>query len=196
MIRRLKSLKLEILTTWLISVDRDQAYEKPLDDTLTKPEIDIAAVGECLIDFVSEQVAGTLVLEGHPGGAPANVLAMASKLGCSTQMIAKVGSDAFGRFLIEQLKLANVGTAGMVHAEKQPTTLAIVSLDASGNRSFGFYRDHTADVALDFSDIDKVILQNCRSLSFRFSLHDNRTCEKRNASGCTSRKTGRCVNFL
>jgi fructokinase len=133
---------------------------------LTKPEIDIAAVGECLVDFVSGQVAGTLVLEGHPGGAPANVLAIASKLGCSTQMIAKVGSDAFGRFLTEQLKLANVGTESMVRAEKQPTTLAIVSLDATGNRSFGFYRDHTADVTLDFSEIDKGILQNCRIFHF------------------------------
>jgi len=133
---------------------------------LTKPEIDIAAVGECLIDFVSEQVAGTLVLEGHPGGAPANVLAMASKLGCSTQMIAKVGSDAFGRFLIEQLKQANVGTAGMVYAEKQPTTIAIVSLDATRNRSFGFYRENTADVLLDFSEIDRGILENCRIFHF------------------------------
>ena len=123
-------------------------------------------MGECLIDFISEQVTGTLILEGHPGGAPANALAMASKLGCSTQMIAKVGSDAFGGFLIEQLKLANVGTAGMVKAEKQPTTLAIVSLDASGNRSFRFYRDQTADVALDFYDIDKGILQNCRIFHF------------------------------
>ena len=53
-------------------------YEKPIDNTLTQPKIDIAAVGECLVDFVSEQVADTLVLEGHPSGAPTNVLAMAS----------------------------------------------------------------------------------------------------------------------
>ena len=156
----------DIRSPWLIPVNWDYAYEKPINDTLTRSKIDIAAVGECLVDFVSEQVAGTLVLEGHPGGAPANVLAMASKLGCSTQMIAKVGSDAFGRFLTEQLKLANVGTESMVRAEKQPTTLAIVSLDATGNRSFGFYRDHTADVALDFSEIDKGILQNCRIFHF------------------------------
>ena len=183
-------------TTWLISDNWDQAYEKLLDDTLTKPKIDIAAVGECLVDFVSEQVAGALVLEGHPGGAPANVLAMASKLGCSTQMIAKVGSDAFGRFLINQLKLANVSTESMVRAEKQPTTLAIVSLDATGNRSFGFYRNHTADVTLDFSEIDKGHSAKLQDLSLRISLHDSRTREKRNASGGTGSKTCRCVDLL
>ena len=133
---------------------------------MTKPEIDIAALGECLIDFISKQDDGTLVLEGHPGGAPANVLAMTAKLGCSTQMIAKVGSDAFGRFLIEQLKHSNIGTAGILQAEKEPTTLAIVSLDASGNRSFGFYRNQTADVKLHFSDIDKNILRDCRIFHF------------------------------
>ncbi len=133
---------------------------------MNKPEIDIAAVGECLVDFVSEQVNGALVLGGHPGGAPANVLAMASKLGCNTQMIAKVGSDAFGRFLIDELKQASVGTDSMVFADKQPTTLAIVSLDAFGNRSFGFYRDHTADVSLDFFEIDERILQNCSIFHF------------------------------
>ena len=156
----------KIHISWQIHFNWDLAYEKPIDDTLSKPKIDIASVGECLVDFVSEQAAGTLVLEGHPGGAPANVLAMASKLGCSTQMIAKVGSDAFGEFFIEQLKLANVGTAGMIKAEKLPTTLAIVSLDATGNRSFGFYRDHTADVMLDFSEIDMGILESCTIFHF------------------------------
>ena len=129
-------------------------------------ETDIVAVGECLIDFVSEQRADTLVLEGHPGGAPANVLAMAAKLNCTTQMIAKVGTDAFGSYLIEQLKRAKVGTPGMVQAKKEPTTLAIVSLDATGNRSFGFYRNETADVQLEFSEIDKTLLKNCRVFHF------------------------------
>jgi fructokinase len=96
-------------------------------------ETDIVAVGECLIDFVSGQRADTLVLEGHPGGAPAYVLAMAAKLRCATQLIAKVGMDAFGSFLIEQLQKAKIGTTGMVQAKKEPTTLAIVSLDKTGN---------------------------------------------------------------
>ncbi len=129
-------------------------------------ETDLVAVGECLVDFVSEQRADTLVLEGHPGGAPANVLAMAAKLGCSTQMIAKVGMDAFGSFLIEQLKRAKIGTTGMVQAKKEPTTLAIVSLDTTGNRSFRFYRNGMADGQLEFSEIDKTLLKTCKLLHF------------------------------
>jgi fructokinase len=132
----------------------------------TDTETDIVAVGECLIDFGSGQRADTLVLEGHPGGAPANVLAMAAKLRCSTQMIAKVGTDAFGSFLIEQLKKANIGTAGMVQTKKEPTTLAIVSLDTTGNRSFTFYRNRMADVQLTFSEIDKTLLKTCKLFHF------------------------------
>jgi hypothetical protein len=36
---------------------------------LKKAGIDIVAVGECLIDFVSSQQADTLILEGHPDHA-------------------------------------------------------------------------------------------------------------------------------
>lgn len=55
---------------------------------MNKKDIDTVALGECLIDFISELHTDTLVLEGHPGGAPANLLAMTAKLGCTTQIIA------------------------------------------------------------------------------------------------------------
>ena len=44
----------------------------------------------------------------NPGGAPANVLAMASKLGRSTAFVGKVGRDAFGRFLQEHMEKAGI----------------------------------------------------------------------------------------
>ena len=58
-------------------------------------QFDIVAVGEILVDFVSRETADgkKLVLEGNPGGAPANVLAAASRLGKRTGLIGKVGSD-------------------------------------------------------------------------------------------------------
>ena len=54
---------------------------------------DVTALGELLIDFtpcgLSE--AGRNLFEQNPGGAPANVLAALSKLGCRTAFIGKVG---------------------------------------------------------------------------------------------------------
>ena len=62
---------------------------------------DVVAIGESLIDFVTEgqNSTGMALLSRNPGGAPANVLAMAAKLGNRTAFIGKVGRDAFGSFL-------------------------------------------------------------------------------------------------
>ena len=115
----------------------------------------ITALGECLIDFnFTNQESGHLLLEGNPGGAPANVLAAASKLGAKTCFIGKVGQDAFGDFLKYSLQSCNIDTAGLVSSEIFPTTLAFVSVNENGDRSFSFYRKSTADLMLSEDEID------------------------------------------
>lgn len=115
----------------------------------------ITALGECLIDFnFTNQESGHLLLEGNPGGAPANVLAAASKLGAKTCFIGKVGQDAFGDFLKYSLQSCNIDTAGLVSSEIFPTTLAFVSVNENGDRNFSFYRKSTADLMLSEDEID------------------------------------------
>ena len=102
--------------------------------------IDIVGLGEILIDFtpngINEQ--GVALFARNPGGAPANVLAMNSKLGGTSAFIGKVGNDAFGSYLRETLNSHNIDTAGLVTDDEVPTTLAFVQLDESGDRSFSF----------------------------------------------------------
>ena len=52
-------------------------------------------------------------MEGNPGGAPVNVLAMAAKLGCHTSVISKVGRDDFGDFLLSRIREAGIDTKNM-----------------------------------------------------------------------------------
>lgn len=61
---------------------------------------DIVALGESLIDFTPAGIneMGMPLFSQNPGGAPANVLAMASKLGRSTAFVGKVGRDALAAF--------------------------------------------------------------------------------------------------
>ena len=111
---------------------------------------DVIALGELLIDFAPKSVSenGYPVLAANPGGAPGNFLAALSKYGCSTAMIGKVGGDTFGRLLIGTLKEAGIETRG-IHTDPDVfTTLAFVSLDASGNRDFSFARKPGADTCL------------------------------------------------
>ena len=62
---------------------------------------DITAIGELLIDFTpaGQTERGDMLFARIPGGAPANVLAAATKLGNRTAFLGKVGKDAFGSFL-------------------------------------------------------------------------------------------------
>ena len=131
-------------------------------------QFDIVAVGEILVDFVSRETADgkKLVLEGNPGGAPANVLAAASRLGKRTGLIGKVGSDGFGPFLTREIAAAGVDVRGVVSDPVNPTTLAMVTLDVTGNRSFGFYREKTADVMLTEEDLDLEMIRAGRIFHF------------------------------
>jgi len=118
--------------------------------------LDVVALGELLIDFtpngVSEQ--GQLLLERNPGGAPANVLAALAKLGCSTAFIGAVGDDAFGYYLSEALAQSGIQVEGLLFLSEANTTLAFVHLDASGDRSFSFYRQPGADHMLRAEDVN------------------------------------------
>ena len=130
--------------------------------------VDITTVGEILIDLtqggVNEQ--GIPRFDANPGGAPANLAVAASRLGASTAFIGKVGRDSFGDSLRGCLKENGVDVTGLVADPVQHTTLAVVSLDPSGERHFSFYRDPSADVNLNESEISTEQLKNTRFLHF------------------------------
>ena len=111
---------------------------------------DIITLGELLIDLTQRgsDENGNGEFTAYPGGAPANVAVAASRLGASTGFIGKVGDDAFGRSLADTLKKDNVDVRGLYYDDYQPTTMAIVSVDESGERDFSFYRKPGADTQL------------------------------------------------
>ena len=111
---------------------------------------DIITLGELLIDLTQNGTDenGNGKFTAFPGGAPANVAVAASRLGAETAFIGKVGNDAFGRFLRDTLEKDGVDTIGLEECDEHPTTMAIVSVDESGEREFTFYRDPGADTQL------------------------------------------------
>ena len=130
--------------------------------------VDITAVGEILIDLTQSGVneQGIPRFDANPGGAPANLAVAASRLGAATAFIGKVGQDSFGDSLRACLTENGVDVTGMVIDPVQHTTLAVVSLDPSGERHFSFYRDPSADVNLKGSEISAEQLKNTRFLHF------------------------------
>lgn len=129
---------------------------------------DVAALGELLIDFAPHSVneADYPILSANPGGAPANFLAALNRYGCKNAMIGKVGDDMFGRLLIKTLQNAGIETKGVLMDADVFTTLAFVSLDASGNRDFSFARKPGADTCLRPEEIDENLIAEANVFHF------------------------------
>ncbi len=124
-----------------------------------KTMTDILSLGEVLIDLTQTGTdeLGNGQFTAYPGGAPANVAVAAARLGARTGFIGKVGDDAFGRFLTETLKTEDVDVSGLFVCKDVPTTLALVSVDEDGERSFAFYRDPGADTRLTSEEALSVL---------------------------------------
>ncbi|AZK47475.1 carbohydrate kinase family protein [Paenibacillus lentus] len=128
------------------------------------------AIGEVLIDFIPLQkgsaLKDVLAFERAAGGAPANVAAAVSKLGGKAAMLTKLGKDAFGDYLIEQLDMAGVHTGFIQRTTEANTGLAFVSLQEDGERDFSFYRNPSSDLLLAEAEIDPGIFQGDDILHF------------------------------
>ena len=95
-------------------------------------EVDIAALGELLIDFTEAGYSkdGMKLFEQNPGGAPANLLTVASHMGYKTAFIGKVGTDMHGAFLKKTLQKEGIDTTALIEDEHYFTTLAFVEINA------------------------------------------------------------------
>lgn len=110
----------------------------------------ITTIGEILIDLTQTGTtsAGIPQFAAYPGGAPANVAVAAARLGADAAFIGKVGPDRFGALLRHSLEENGVDTSFLHIDPSESTTLAVVSLDEQGERSFTFYRSPGADTCL------------------------------------------------
>ena len=129
---------------------------------------DVVALGELLIDFAakSTDAQGYPTLAANPGGAPGNFLAALNAYGKKTAFLGKVGDDTFGHLLLKTLRGAGIETKGIVVDDSVFTTLAFVTFDASGDRSFSFARKPGADTQLAWEEIDQSLIDEAKVFHF------------------------------
>ncbi|WP_439607720.1 PfkB family carbohydrate kinase [Hydrogenophaga sp.] len=112
--------------------------------------LQVATAGEALIDLI-EDADGRL--RPCAGGAVYNLTRALGLQGLGTLYLNPLSSDRFGRLLAEGVAHAGVALARRepVH---QPTSLAVVGLDAQGKASYSFYRDGVADRQVDAAGLN------------------------------------------
>ena len=130
--------------------------------------IDVVALGELLIDFAAKSTdeAGYPTMAANPGGAPGNFLAALNAYGRKTAFLGKVGNDAFGHLLLGTLNQAGIETKGILVDDDVFTTLAFVTFDESGDRSFSFARKPGADTQLKWEEMDKSLIDEAKVFHF------------------------------
>ena len=120
--------------------------------------LDVIAIGRSSVDLYGQQVGGRLEdmasFSKAVGGCPSNIAIGTARLGLKSGLITRVGDEAMGRFIREQMRREGVATEG-IRTDPQRLT-ALVILGVRDDRTFPliFYRENCADMALDEDDID------------------------------------------
>jgi fructokinase len=110
---------------------------------LQKNTTPVATAGEALIDLIAG-VDGRF--EPCLGGAVFNLTRALARQGIDTLYLNPMSRDRFGRRLAAALSQDGVHLA-VPEAVQQVTSLAVVSLDATGQPDYAFYREGVADRA-------------------------------------------------
>lgn len=117
----------------------------------------ILSLGELLIDLIPTTSIrlGEACYTPHAGGAVANVAVAIARLGGSSRFLGGVSDDVFGELLVQALVTNSVDTRYIHVVQGVPTALALVVLQADGQRHFTFFRQGTADSQLRTEDLNR-----------------------------------------
>lgn len=126
---------------------------------------DILAVGELLIDMISEDYDDDFQGSTYNkffGGSPANIAMNTKKLGINSHIAAAVGKDGLGSFLIQQLLNSNIQT-DCIQQLRYPTSMVLVSKSTNTPVPI-FYRG--ADYQLKYTPELEAAAKNSRIVHF------------------------------
>lgn len=144
----------------------------------TKRQFDICCAGELLIDFISEEFADDLddvsKFRRIQGGSPANLCMNMARLGKRTALIATVGADDMGQFLLRAVESLGVDCTYLASAQV-PTTLILVTRSRTVS-NFEAYR--SADCQITSSQFPDALLAGTRifhTTCFALSLEPARS---------------------
>lgn len=155
---------------------------------------DLICVGEMLIDFLPGSEDGAYIR--MPGGAPANVAVAAARSGLQVGFCGCLGDDDFGHFLLDTLKQHRVQPLCPELTKQAVTTMAFVTLDEQGERSFTFARKPGADMFLTREDINRANVSQAAIVhAGSFSLSRNPAADATRYAMETAHKAGRLVSF-
>ena len=91
----------------------------------------LLAVGELLADFIGIEIADDIStterFQRFQGGSPSNLAANMARLGNTTAIVACVGDDNLGKYLVEKVRETGVDVSHIIVEKQEPTSIVIVA---------------------------------------------------------------------
>ncbi len=133
-------------------------------------ELHASGIGICghhqLVTLYRDRKPGINKLEVLGRTEQHTSLAALTKFGAKTALLGKVGTDTFGKLLINTLADAGIDTTGLISTDDVFTTLAFVTFDEHGDRQFAFSRKPGADTCITFEELKLSLIDEARVFHF------------------------------
>ncbi|WP_125590086.1 5-dehydro-2-deoxygluconokinase [Companilactobacillus jidongensis] len=131
--------------------------------------LDLITLGRACIDLnaveINRPMEETKTFSKYVGGSPINIAIGSSKLGLKVGFIGKIADDQHGRYIAKYINDIGIDTKGMiVDHEKHKTGLTFTEIKSPTESNILMYRDETADLYLDPSEIDEEYIKSAASL--------------------------------
>ncbi|MEM7241638.1 MAG: 5-dehydro-2-deoxygluconokinase [Pseudomonadota bacterium] len=130
--------------------------------------IDAIFIGRAGVDLYGDQTGTRLEDMGsfskYIGGSPCNTAIGAARLGMKTALISRVGDDAMGRFITEELSRERVNVDHVITDPARMTAMVLLGIRDKEQFPLIFYRENCADMAICTDDITEDHIASARAV--------------------------------
>ncbi|MGR3468111.1 MAG: bifunctional 5-dehydro-2-deoxygluconokinase/5-dehydro-2-deoxyphosphogluconate aldolase [Shimia sp.] len=131
-------------------------------------DLDLVTIGRAGVDLYGDQIGTRLEDMGsfskYIGGSPTNTAIGAARLGMRSALISRVGNDAMGGFIREELAREGVDTTGVITDPERLTALVLLGIRDKVSFPLIFYRENCADAALAPDDVPEALIARARAV--------------------------------
>ena len=130
--------------------------------------LDAVMIGRAGVDLYGDQIGSRLEDMGsfskYIGGSPTNTAIGAARLGAMTALISRVGPDAMGGFIREELEREGVNTDHVTVDRQRMTALVLLGIRDQEQFPLVFFRENCADMAIEEADVDEALIARAKSV--------------------------------
>ena len=130
--------------------------------------LDVICLGRFGVDFYAQQIGARLEdvtsFAKYLGGSSANTAFGCARLGLATALISRVGNDANGRFLVENIAKEGCDVSHVGVDPSRLTAAVVLGIKDKDTFPLIFLRENCADMAIDEQDIEESFIASSRAL--------------------------------